>query len=100
MLSPFFGIVQPPDLTCALTKSRGQGKLTSSQPTQLPSYHNLLPTTGTCSYHQPQPDTNEHCQIQYGTTQPGLHGHIDWTMPGREMADGGEKKPQTIKHQV
>ena len=65
-----------------------------------PSYHNLLPTTGTCSYHQPQPDTNEHCQIQYGTTQPGLHGHIDWTMPGREMADGGKKKPQTIKHQV
>ena len=32
---------------------------------------------------------------QYATTQPGLHGHIDWTMPGREMADGGEKKPQT-----
>ena len=34
--------------------------------------------------------------IQYATTQPGLHGHIDWTMPGRAMADGGEEKPQTI----
>ena len=67
------------------------------------SYHNLLPTTGTCFYHQPQPDTTEHCQtlsIQYAITQPGLHGHIDWTMPGREMADGGEEKPQTIKYQV
>ena len=45
------------------------------------------------------PNTNEHCQplsIQYATTQPGLHGHIDWTMPGRAMADGGEEKPQTI----
>ena len=67
------------------------------------SYHTQLPTTGTCFYHQPQPDTNEHCltlSIQFATPQPGLHRHIDWTMPGRKMADGGEKKPQTIKYQV
>ena len=48
-------------------------------------------------------NTAKHFQplsIQYATTHTGLHGHIDWTMPGREMADGGEEKPQTIKYQV